>query len=145
MWVRKYYESIKWFNTQIPYLLIYIEKFVKMYNWKLQQETTISRRFSPAPPSVSTPYKSILIEDVEVIKQYNPTTFTISSQESMRQYFCVRGYRCCLFLPFVNVDLRIKVSNTYCVVFLFCFSWSCIPYVANFSGLSIFDCPFGIL
>ena len=32
------------------------------------------------------------------------------------------------------------VSNTYCVVFLFCFSSSCVPYVTSFSGLSIFDC-----
>jgi hypothetical protein len=41
--------------------------------------------------------------------------------------------------------LRIVVSNTYCVVFLFCFSSSCVPDVASFSGLSIFDCPFGVL
>ena len=26
-----------------------------------------------------------------------------------------------------------------------CFSSSCVPYVASVSGLSIFDCPFGIL
>jgi hypothetical protein len=37
--------------------------------------------------------------------------------------------------------LRIVVSNTYCVVFLFCLSSSYVPYAANFSGLSIFDCP----
>jgi hypothetical protein len=43
------------------------------------------------------------------------------------------------------VCLRIVVSNTCCVVFLFCLSWSCVPYVASFSGLSIFDCPFGVL
>jgi hypothetical protein len=30
------------------------------------------------------------------------------------------------------------VSNTYCVVFLFCFSSSCVPSVASFSGLSNF-------
>jgi hypothetical protein len=30
-------------------------------------------------------------------------------------------------------------------VFLFCFSSSCVPYVESFSGLSIFDCIFGIL
>ena len=29
------------------------------------------------------------------------------------------------------------VSNPYCVVFLFCFSSSCVPYVTSFSGLSI--------
>ena len=39
--------------------------------------------------------------------------------------------------------LRI-VSNAYCVVFLFCFSSSCVLYVASFSELSIFDIPFGI-
>jgi hypothetical protein len=31
----------------------------------------------------------------------------------------------------------------YCVVF--CFSTSCVPYVASLFGLSIFDCPFGIV
>ena len=31
------------------------------------------------------------------------------------------------------------VSNIYCVVFLFCLSSSCVPYVAGFSGLSISD------
>jgi hypothetical protein len=30
-------------------------------------------------------------------------------------------------------------------VFLLWFSSSCVPYVASFSGLSIFDYPFGIL
>ena len=30
-------------------------------------------------------------------------------------------------------------------MFLLCFSSSCVPYVANFSGSSIFDCPFGVL
>ena len=37
------------------------------------------------------------------------------------------------------------VSKTYCVVFLFCFSRSCASYIDDLSGLSIFDCPFGIL
>jgi hypothetical protein len=43
------------------------------------------------------------------------------------------------------VCLRIVVSNSYSVVFLFCLSLSCVPYVTSFSGLSIVDCPFGIL
>ena len=33
----------------------------------------------------------------------------------------------------------------YCAVFLFCFSSSCVLYVASFSRLSICDFPFGIL
>jgi len=42
------------------------------------------------------------------------------------------------------------VSNTYCVGFIFalfccCLFSSCVPYVASFSRLSIFDCTFGIL
>jgi len=45
----------------------------------------------------------------------------------------------------ICVCLHIVVSSTYCVMFLFCFSSSCVPYVASFSGLSFFDCPFGIL
>jgi hypothetical protein len=43
--------------------------------------------------------------------------------------------RCCWFF------LRIVVSNTYRVVCLVCFSSSCVPYAAIFSGLSIFLLP----
>jgi len=43
------------------------------------------------------------------------------------------------------IVLHIVVSNIYCLVFLFCFSSLCVPYVATFSELSIFDCPFGII
>jgi hypothetical protein len=35
------------------------------------------------------------------------------------------------------VSLRVVVSSAYCVVFLFCFSSSCVPY---FSGLLFFGC-----
>ena len=45
----------------------------------------------------------------------------------------------------ISVVLCIVVSNTDCVVFLFCFSSPCVPYVASFSELSIFDCPFDTL
>ena len=41
----------------------------------------------------------------------------------------------------ICVCLCIVVCDTYCVVFLFCFYSSCVPYVASFSGLFIFDCP----
>ena len=40
-----------------------------------------------------------------------------------------------VLIYFICVCLRIVVSNTYCVVFLLCFSSSCVPYVASFSGL----------
>ena len=49
------------------------------------------------------------------------------------------------FIYVICVCLRIVVSNAYCVVFLLCLSSSCVPYVASFSGLSIYDCPYGIL
>ena len=34
------------------------------------------------------------------------------------------------------------VTNTYCVVVWFCLSSYCVPYVASFSALSFFHCPF---
>ena len=46
-------------------------------------------------------------------------------------------YVCCVF-----------VCVQWCpvhIVFLFCFSSSCLPDVASFTRLSIFDCPFSIL
>ena len=53
--------------------------------------------------------------------------------------------RACVVFTFICVCLRIAVSNTYCVVFLFCLSSSRVPCAARFSGLSISDCPVGIL
>ena len=44
-----------------------------------------------------------------------------------------------LFMLFVFAC--VVVSNTYCVVFLFCFSLPCVHYGASFSGLSIFGSP----
>ena len=40
------------------------------------------------------------------------------------------------FFYVICVCFHIMVSNTYCVVFLFCFR-----LVASFSGFSIYDCP----
>jgi hypothetical protein len=45
----------------------------------------------------------------------------------------------------ICVCLRVVVSNTYWVLFLFCLPSSCVLYVSSFSGISIFECPFGIL
>ena len=41
----------------------------------------------------------------------------------------------------VFICFRVVVSGTCCVVFLFCFSSSCLPYVASFSGLSYLIAP----
>jgi hypothetical protein len=51
---------------------------------------------------------------------------------------CLKEGSCLIFV--ICVSLCIVVFNTYSVVFLICFSSSCIPYVASFFGLSIFDC-----
>ena len=37
----------------------------------------------------------------------------------------------------ICVCLCIVMSSTYCVVFLFSFSLSCVPYIASFSGLPL--------
>ena len=52
---------------------------------------------------------------------------------------CVLCTICCQFLWIVHLWLSLRFSLTFiCPV-------SCVPYVASFSGLSIFDCPFGFL
>jgi len=48
------------------------------------------------------------------------------------------------YLRYLCLFVYIGVEHILCCV-LFCFSSSCVHYVAKFSGLSIFNCPFGIL
>ena len=57
---------------------------------------------------------------------------------SLPPVFCRRAH--VLFTLFVFV-CSIMVPNSYCVVILFCFSSSCVIYVASFSGVSIFILP----
>jgi hypothetical protein len=47
-----------------------------------------------------------------------------------------------LMLP-VSLDCIFLIALWYSLTFIF--PVSCVPYVASFSGLYIFDCPFGIL
>ena len=58
---------------------------------------------------------------------------------SLPPEFCRRAH--VFFTLFVFVYLKWCPTH---VVFLFCLSLFCEPYVASFSGLSIFYCPFGI-
>jgi len=44
---------------------------------------------------------------------------------------------CSCLICIVCFCLRIVVSNTYCVVFFFRFSWFCVRFIASFTGLSI--------
>jgi hypothetical protein len=60
---------------------------------------------------------------------------------SLPPVVCTRTHVLCTLFVFACV----VVSNTYCVVFLCCFPWSCVPYIVSFSVLSIFDCPFNVL
>ena len=46
---------------------------------------------------------------------------------------CRRAYVLCTLF----VCVCVKLCPTHIVLFLFCFSSSCVPYVASFSGLSI--------
>jgi hypothetical protein len=47
---------------------------------------------------------------------------------SYLRYLCLFGY-----------------SGVQHIMLWLCFSSSCVPYIASYSGLSLFDCPFGIL
>ena len=53
-------------------------------------------------------------------------------------YFFILYTLCCQFLWIVHFLLLRYSLKLICLV-------SCVPYVVSFSGLSIFDCPFGIL
>ena len=66
---------------------------------------------------------------------------TISEQKHVRFIF-IPSCSCLIYVIFVC--LRILVSNTYCVVSLFCFSSSYVRYITSFSGLSLFDSLFSI-
>ena len=69
--------------------------------------------------------------------------YSLSHLNNVRFVFtssCLWEGLCLIYI--IYVCFGIMVSKTCCVVFLFCFSSSCVPYVASFSGLSIFDCPF---
>jgi hypothetical protein len=67
-------------------------------------------------------------------------TFSAWKRCSVRIYHQLLKDSCLIYV--MCVCLRIVASNTYCVVFLFCFSSSCVPYVVSFS---FFDSPFRIL
>jgi hypothetical protein len=66
---------------------------------------------------------------------------TIYEQKHVRFIFTPS---CSCLIYVICVCLRILVSNTYCVLSLFCFSSSYVPYITSFSGLSLFDSLFGI-
>jgi hypothetical protein len=70
-------------------------------------------------------------------------TFFAYKRCSVRLYLQLFEESSCLIYV-ICVCLGTVMSNTYCVEFLLCLSSSCVPYVASFSGLSIFNCPFGI-
>ena len=49
-----------------------------------------------------------------------------------------------LFTLFVGFFAHSGVQHILCCVFCFVFFSSCVPYVASFSALSIFGCPFDV-
>jgi len=69
------------------------------------------------------------------IYAYSDVRFVFTSSV----FLVCRAHECLIYI--ICLCLRIVVSN----VFLFCLSSSSVLYVVSFSGLSIFDCPFGIL
>ena len=62
---------------------------------------------------------------------------------STLRYLClfVHHILCCVFALFVFVLCALCCQFLWIVFALFCFSLSCVPYVASFSGLFNFDCP----
>ena len=49
------------------------------------------------------------------------------------------------YLHYLRLLAYVGVHHIVCVCVCVYVSSSCVPYVDSFSGLSIFDCPFGNL
>ena len=72
-----------------------------------------------------------------------PCPLLFSQQQQQKTMFgsllppvvCRRAH---VFFYVICVYLRVVVSNTYCVVFFFRFSWFWVRYIASCAGLSIF-------
>ena len=60
--------------------------------------------------------------------------------DSFSYLYCPMYVSLCSEFRVICVCLGIVLSNTYCVVFLLCFSSSCVPYVAGFSVLFFVLC-----
>jgi len=73
----------------------------------------------------------------------NPALFVGLGQYRQHRHIftCWLSVGSCLIYVLCDC-LRIVVSNACCAVCLFSLPSSSVPYVASFSGLSIFDCPF---
>ena len=125
----------------------FVLKYRKTTSYKKQELLTF-REFSPwwGPCCSSfqlfvlSYYVSLCNESCVVI----PLRFP--NKNNVRFVFISNGLQegsCLIYV--ICVCLHIVVYNTYCVVFLFCLFSSCVPYVVNFSELSIFDYSFCIL
>jgi hypothetical protein len=57
-------------------------------------------------------------------------------------YWCPMHVVLCFCVVFLRLVYTMLPASLGCVVFLCCFSSSCVHYVANISGLSFCDCPF---
>ena len=82
------------------------------------------------------------IKCLYVLSSVLPCPLRFPNKNDVRFVFtssCLQESSC--FIYVICVCLCIVMSNTYCVVFLFCFSSSCVHYVVSFSGISICYCP----
>ena len=81
-----------------------------------------------------------LVSCAPYVASFSGFSFFITPSVFSNMYLsCVLCTLCCQFLWIVHFWLSLRYSLTFlCAV-------SCLPYVASFSGLYIFDCPFGIL
>jgi len=116
----------------------------KLFLWKLKtvmvnNSTNVNKTDKHLSPQF-TEHK----EDHDVWRWKSRSWITIStSKRCIYLQLFVGGF---IYLLYVTcVCLRIMVSNTCCVVFLFCLYSSCVPCVTSFSELSILYCPFDIL
>jgi hypothetical protein len=130
-------------STGLDYILV-----TKPVSYK-KQELLILREYLSSPPvfwcgpCCSSIYFFVLSYYVSLPFEFHVVmSVTIAAQKrcSVRVYLQ-------LFVGGLMSYLRYLCLFAFSGVqyIVLCFSSSCVPYVASFSGLSNFDCPFGIL
>ena len=134
-------------STGLDYILV-----TRPVSYK-KQELLILREYLSAPPvfwcgpCCSSIQFFVLSYYVSLPFEFHVVmSVTIAAQErcSVRVYLqlFVGG-----LMSYLRYLCLFAFSGVQYIVLCFCFVFlhSCVPYVASFSGLSNFDCPFGVL
>ena len=123
------------FPLSLPRLLSNLTIYMSNTAEFLWDTTAYSSRVPEFTPDTLVGVRIVMSAPISAYKRCSVRLYHQLFVERLMSYYVICVY------------LRIVMFNTYCVgFFLVCLCLvSCVPNVASVSGLSIFDCPLGIL